>query len=132
MPARPAVREADFYALYDQTREDVEQQTNFGFTEFIEMLDFMALHRGYEVKPTRYLEIPRQVEEGVRYTGEKFEYVTAQLGYMLGSDLYDAYLEGAVTRRFLKSIFLAHLDKAGTPAQTYFTVAAKVRRDRKP
>lgn len=130
-PGRPAVREADFYALYDQTREDVEQQTNFGFAEFIEMLDFMALHRGYEIKPTRYIEVPRQIEEGLRYTGEKLDYVTAQLGYMLGSDLYDAYLEGEVTRRFLKGIFLAHLDELGVPAQAYFALAAKVRPDKK-
>jgi hypothetical protein len=128
-PARPAVREADFYALYDQTREDVEQQTNFGFAEFIEMLDFLALHRGYELKPNRYIEIPPQIEEGLRYSGEKFDYATTQLGYMLGSDLYDTYLEGAVTRRFLKSVFLAHLDEPGTPAQTYFSLAAKVRHD---
>jgi hypothetical protein len=129
-PARKPARESDLYALYDQTREDVEQQTSFAFGEFIEMLDFMALHRGYEVNPRRYLQVPRQIQEGLLYTGEKFDYLTVQLGYMLGSDLYDAYLEGAVTRRFLKSIFLAHLDEPGTPAQAYFGLAAKVRRDK--
>jgi hypothetical protein len=130
-PARTPARESDLYALYDQTREDVEQQTSFGFGEFIEMLDFMALHRGYEVNPRRYLQVPRQIQEGLLYTGEKLDYITLQLGYMLGSDLYDAYLEGAVTRRFLKSVFLAHLDEPGTPAQTYFALAAKVRRDKR-
>lgn len=130
-PARPPVRESDLYALYDQTREDVEQQTSFGFSEFIEMLDFMALHRGYERNPKRYLQTPKQIEEGMVYTGEKFDYVTAHLGYMLGSDLYDAYLEGRVSRRFLKSIFLAHLDSPGTPAQAYFGLVAKVRHENK-
>lgn len=130
-PGRTPARESDLYALYDQTREDVEQQTNFGFAEFIEMLDFMALHRGYEVNPRRYLQIPRQIQDGLLYTGEKFDYITLRLGYMLGSDLYDTYLEGSVTRRFLKSLFLAHLDEPGTPAQVYFNLAAKVRRDKK-
>jgi hypothetical protein len=117
--------------LYDQTREDVEQQTSFGFSEFIEMLDFMALHRGYELNPRRYLQTPKQIEEGMRYTGERFDYITSQLGYMLGSDLYDAYIEGHITRRFLKSIFLAHLDEPGAPAQAYFGLVAKVRREKR-
>jgi hypothetical protein len=131
-PARPPIRESDLYALYDQTREDVEQQTCFGFTEFIEMLDFMVLHRGYELNPARYLQVPRQIEEAMGYTGEKVDYLTAQLGNMLGSDLYDAYLAGRVTRRFLKSIFLAHLDDPGTPAQAYFDLVARVRRENQP
>jgi hypothetical protein len=130
-PARAPARESDLYALYDQTREDIEQQTSFGFTEFIEMLDFMALHRGYEINPRRYAQVPRQIQEGMLFTGEKLDYITAQLGYMLGSDLYDAYLEGRITRRFLKRAFLAHLDVPGAPAQTYFALAAEVRRERK-
>ncbi len=130
-PGRPPVRECDFYALYDQTREDVEQQTSFGFNEFIELLDFLALHRGYELNPTRYLPVPRQVAEGLRYTGEKFDYLTGQLGYLLGSDLYDAYLEGRISRRFLKTLFLSHLDDPGTPRQAYFRLVAKVRPEKK-
>jgi len=131
-PARPPVRESDFYALYDQTREDIEQQTSFGFSEFIEMLDFMVLHRGYELNPARYPTVPEQIKEAMGYTGEKFDYLTVQLGNMLGSDLYDAYLAGRVSRRFLKRIFLAHLDDPGTPAQAYFDLVARVRREQPP
>jgi hypothetical protein len=130
-PARMPVRESDLYSLYDQTREDIEQQTAFAFREFIEMLDFMALHRGYEINPRRYLQVPRQIEEGMLYNGEKLDYITTQLGYMLGSDLYDAYLKGAVTCRFLKSIFLAHLDEPGAAAEAYFSLSAKARREQK-
>jgi len=32
-----------------------------------------------------------------RSNGAKFEYITQQLGYLLGCDLYDAYLEGRVS-----------------------------------
>jgi hypothetical protein len=126
-PARPPIREADLYALYEQTREDVEQQTSFRFSEFISMLDFVVFHRGYELNPVRYRPVPEQLEEAMRSPGEKFDYLAAQLGNMLGSDLYDAYLAGRVTRRFLKSVFLAHLDDPGTPAHAYFDLVARVR-----
>jgi hypothetical protein len=66
------------------------------------------------------------------YTGERFDYLTVQLGNMLGSDLYDAYLAGRVSRGFLKRIFLAHLDDPGTPAQAYFDLVARVRREQPP
>lgn len=127
-PARAAVRESEIYDLYDQTREDVEHQTRFDFSEFIEMVDFLVLHRGYELNPRKFRETPAPIVEGVKANGEKFEYLTQKLGYMLGSDLYDAYLEGSVTRRFLKSLFLIHLEQPGTAKKAYFELARRVRK----
>src|SRR5581483_6120544 len=95
--------------------------------EFIEMVDLLALHRGFELNPKRYRELPGQIEEGLQLTGEKLEYVTQQLGYMLGSDIYDAYLEGELSRRFLKSLFLVHIDEPGVAPETYFHIVRKVR-----
>src|SRR6266849_7960175 len=34
-PARPPVRETDLYELYEQTHEDLKQQSAFGFEEFV-------------------------------------------------------------------------------------------------
>jgi hypothetical protein len=127
-PARPAVRESELYELYNETREDAEQRTGWTFAEFIQLLDFLVLHRGFELNPKRYRELPVQIEEGVQLTGDRLEYATRQLGYMLGSDLYDAYLEGTVSRRYLKSVYLAHLEDPGAAARTYFAVVRKVRR----
>ncbi|PYX90788.1 MAG: hypothetical protein DMG68_00615 [Acidobacteria bacterium] len=127
-PARAAVRESEIYDLYDQTREDIEQQTGFEFGEFIEMVDFMVLHRGYELNPKKFGETPQPIAEGVDAAGQKFDYLTRQLGYMLGSDLYDAYLEGSVTRRDLKSLFLIHLEQAGVARAAYFELVARVRK----
>ncbi|HYL16085.1 MAG TPA: ChaN family lipoprotein [Terriglobales bacterium] len=126
-PGRPAVRESELYELYDHTREDVEQQTTFEFQEFIRMVDFLALHRGFERNARRYMQRPKPIAEGLQYEGAKLDYVTRQLGYMLGSDLYDAYLEGRVTRRFLKGLFLLHLEQAGAAAAAYFATVRKVR-----
>jgi len=130
-PARPAVRESELYELYDHTREDVEHSTNFAFPEFIEMVDFLALHRGYELNPRRYAEIPDPILSGVQYTGEKLEWCTRQLGYMLGTDVYQAYLEGIVTPRFLKNLFLLHIDEPASAGAAYFALARKIRRPNK-
>jgi len=126
-PARPAAREAELYELYDLTHEDVQQQTSFDFPEFIGMIDFLALHRGYELNPRRYPEPPQSIVEGLQFTDAKFDYVTRQLGYMLGSDLYDAYLDGLVTRRFLKKLFLLHIESPGAAPRAYFAIVRKVR-----
>lgn len=130
-PERAPLREAELYALYEQTRGDVEQQTSFEFPDFIEMLDFLALHRGFELNPSRYADVPTQIKEGVEWEREKLEYVTRQLGYMLGSDIYDAYLEGRISRRVLKSFFLRHLEEPGTARETYFALVSKVRPEKK-
>ena len=75
------------------------------------------------------LEVPPALmQEGVEFTGEKFEYTTRRLGYMLGSELYDAYLAGRVSKRFLRSLFYRNLNVPGSARETYFAVASKIRR----
>jgi hypothetical protein len=127
-PGRPPARESELYELYDETREDVEQRAPWSLEEFIELVDLLALHRGFELNPKRYRELPQQIERGVQLTGDRLEYVTQQLGYMLGSEIYDAYLHGELTRRYLKSLFLIHIDEPGAAAETYFNIVRRVRR----
>jgi len=130
-PARPPAREAELYELYDRTREDVEQSSDFSFPEFIEMVDFLALHRGYELNPDRYPEPPEPIQIGLQFRAEKLDYCARQLGYMLGTDLYDAYLEGKAKTRFLKKLFLIHLEEPGIAAAAYFAVVRKIRQTRR-
>ena len=126
-PARPALRETDLYELYEQTHEDLEQQSAFGFEEFVKLVDFMVLHRQFELNPQRFSEVPKPIEEGVVVAGEKLEYVTRQLGYLLGSELYNGYLEGRVTRGSLRRLFLTHLGQPGAARETYFSLVRKLR-----
>jgi hypothetical protein len=130
-PARPPLRETDLYELYEQTHEDLEQQSAFGFEEFVKLVDFMVLHREFELKPQRFSEVPKPIEEGVCLAGEKLEYVTRQLGYLLGSDLYNGYLEGRVTRGALRRLFLTHLEQPGAARNMYFSLVRKLRAARK-
>jgi hypothetical protein len=130
-PARQAIREQDLYELYDETREDVEHSTGISFPEFIGLVDFLALHRGYELNPDRYAEAPQPIQVGVRHGGEKLQFCTRQLGYMLGTDLYDAYMEGKVTTRYLKRLFLVHLEQPGIAGAAYFAIVRKIRHTKK-
>jgi hypothetical protein len=125
-PARPAVREAELYALYAQSQSDIEQQTMHTYSDYMRMVDFLVLHKDYEVSPRRYLAVPALIQEGVKFTGERFDFATRQLGYMLGSELYDAFVAGRVSKRFLRSLYFRKLDRPGSPADVYFAVIRKI------
>jgi hypothetical protein len=53
-------------------------------------------------------------QETLQGDGIKSEVMAKQVGYGLGNSLYDAYLEGHVTRCALRRLFLAQLEKPGT------------------
>jgi hypothetical protein len=95
------------------------------------MVDFLALHRGYELNPDRFPKAPEPIRKGVECSGERLEYCARQLGYMLGTDLYHAYLEGEVNPRFLKKLFLIHLEEPGIAPAAYFAVVKQIRRVKK-
>ncbi len=127
-PDRPPVCESDLYAIYGQPREEVAEQSGFAFREYMEMVDFLILHKDYELNQRQYHGVPPQLLAGLEYEGEKLAYVTRQLGYMLGSELYDAYLAGRVAKRFLRSLFFRKLDAAGAARAVYFAVVRKTRK----
>ncbi len=126
-PARAAVRESDLRDLGEQTREDIERQTGFGFAESMRAIDFLLLHRLLEVDAKQCEQVRGSLDEGIRSSGAKFEYITGQLGYLLGCDLYDGYLEGRVPPGFVRGLFLTHVDEPGTARQEYFTLVNRLR-----
>ena len=130
-PARESVRESGLYVLYTHPREVVEEQTIFSYRRFLEMVDFLVLHKDWEANHGRYRQVPELIGVGLQYQGEPFEYVTRQLGLMLGSQLYDAYISGNVAKRFLRSLFLRKLYRPGIARAAYFEAARKVRLTRR-
>jgi hypothetical protein len=52
-------------------------------------------------------------QETLRGDGIKSEAMAQQVGYGLGNNLYDAYVEGLVTRSTLRRLFLVQLEKPG-------------------
>jgi hypothetical protein len=130
-PTRPAVRETDLYALYAQPREAIEERTIYSYREYMQMIDFLVLHRDFETHHGRYSIVPELIKEGLQYSGEKLEFVVQQLGAMLGSDLYEAYLAGRISRRFIRSLLFRDLEARSAARAAYFVVARRVRSPRK-
>ncbi|HKM46403.1 MAG TPA: ChaN family lipoprotein [Terriglobales bacterium] len=108
-PARPAFRDADLAELFDVTHEDLEQQTSLPFGDAVEVLDFLTEHRQHDL---RDLHAPA-------FTGRKHEYAAEQLGYLTGTDLYDAYIEGRLSTAHLRKLFLTHIEEPGMARQAY-------------
>jgi hypothetical protein len=126
-PARPAARESDLRELNDATREDVERQTGLDFPAAVRAIDFLLLHRLLETDARQCDSVRGSLDEGIRSSGAKFEYITQQLGYLLGCDLYEGYLEGRVTPGFVRTLFLTHVEEPGAARETYFTLVSRLR-----
>lgn len=127
-PTRPSVREADLYPLYAQPQEQIEEKTIYSYREYMEMIDFLALHKDYEANVRHYRGMPDLIRQGVLFTGDKLEFVTVWLGQMLGTELYEAYLAGRVAKRFLRSLWMRPLYRPGAARIAYFATVRKVRR----
>jgi len=125
-PARPPLRDSDLHALYDVTREDLEQQTALAYSDAVEVIDFLAWHRaaGKSEKPRPAGPDWSRV---LGFSGRKREYVTEQLGNLLGNDLYDAYIDGRIGPAALRRVFLAHLEEPGAAQEVYANLNARLR-----
>jgi Haem-binding uptake, Tiki superfamily, ChaN len=117
-PARPALRDTDIEALYDVTREDLELQTALPFADAVEALDFLVEHRKLDFYHAhRVRRTSGAASEAPAFTGRKYEYAAEQLGYLTGTDLYDAYIEGRLTTTALRKLFLTHIEEPGVARQ---------------
>jgi uncharacterized iron-regulated protein len=119
-PARPAFRDVDLNELSDLIREDLEQQTSLPYTDAVEALDFLAAHRAFGRSRQKSRCVPEWLRRGFAFTGRKYEYITQQLGYLAGNDLYDAYLEGRLTPTALRKMFVTHIEESGVAREIYF------------
>ncbi len=129
-PARAAVREGDYYALYSHPREVVECCGLYSYREYLEMIDFLLLHKDYELRRTQYGRAPQLINSGLQYGGARFTYVTRELGLMLGSELYDAYVAGRMTRQSLRALFFRSR-RPGDAAKRYFELVGRIGRARR-
>ncbi len=129
-PARPPVREADYYVLYSQSRGSVESNSLCTYREYLEMIDFLLLHKDYELHRQEYGPAPRLIEAALQSSGWRFAFVTRELGLMLGTELYDAYVAGRLTKRTLRSL-ICRSRRTAEAAQLYFRLAQRVARPRR-
>jgi uncharacterized iron-regulated protein len=69
----------------------------------------------------------KAAQAAVRADKSKCESVARDLGYRIGSQIYDAYLSGKVAPSGLRRLFLAHLNEPGLARKVCATVIAKLR-----
>jgi hypothetical protein len=130
-PGRRVLRESELYALYAQPREAIEEQTLFRYREYMQMLDFLVLHKDYEANVRAYWELPELMCEGVAYLDARREFCTRVLGQLLGAEIYDAYLAGRAPKRFLRTLFCRKLLLPGAARLEYFTTVRRLRAPRR-
>ncbi|MGD0792568.1 MAG: ChaN family lipoprotein [Terriglobales bacterium] len=131
-PARPALRDNDLADLFDVTREDLEQQTALPFADAVDALDFLIQHRECDFRDNhRSQSQPSEsLAQAPAFTGRKYEYVAEQLGYLTGTDLYDAYIEGRLTTAALRKLFLTHIEQPGVAREAYVQLRTRLRSGR--
>ena len=71
------------------------------------------------------------MHDALRGDRNKFDCIAQKLGYTLGSQLYDAYLRGCVSRSVLRHLFLARIEEPGKARAVCWEVARKIRGSRK-
>jgi hypothetical protein len=62
--------------------------------------------------------------EAVHGSRTRFDLIARDLGYRMGSELYDRYLSGRVRRSALRRIFLADLEKPDAARKAFLKIAA--------
>ncbi len=56
----------------------------------------------------------------------QYDYVSEQLGYLAGNDLYDAYVQGRLTPAHLRKLFLAHIHEPNSAREAYFQLLSRL------
>lgn len=73
----------------------------------------------------------RFMREALRGDRIQFDAFAQKLGYRLGSELYDAYLRGNVSRTALRHLYLAHLEASGEAWSVLEEILRKIGSSRK-
>ena len=69
----------------------------------------------------------KAAQAAIRTDSGKLESAAQDLGYRIGSQIYDAYLAGRVAPSGLRRLFLAHLDEPGMARKVCAAVVSKLR-----
>jgi hypothetical protein len=86
--------------------------------------------RGYENGDSMMLSraaYERAANLAVSGDAEKFDSLAQDLGYRLGSQIYDGYLAGKVKPAGVRRLFLAHLDEPGLARKVCTALISRVR-----
>ncbi|MGH9565325.1 MAG: hypothetical protein ACRD4I_05040, partial [Candidatus Angelobacter sp.] len=123
LPDFPVMREADLCGLRLRT---TEEQSPFAHREFLKLLDFLLLHKQFELQPRRCTEAPAPLRSGIKAGGKRREFLVRHLGAILGAELHDAYVAGILGKSYLRALFFRKTHLPGVAKRTYFDLAKQI------
>lgn len=80
-----------------------------------------------EAAPLSRAALEKAAESAVRSEADKAEFVGKEFGYLIGSQIYDAYLAGKVPSGGLRRLFLARLHEPGGARKVCAALIARLR-----
>ncbi len=124
LPHYPVRRQEDFRGL--NGKQPASEQTIFSPREYKDMVEFLVTHKEGEGQARLRAELPRVIATGIASSGTKREFLVNNLGAMLGAEIHEAYLAGALSKNYLRSLFFRKIHLPGVARKTYFELARKV------
>lgn len=86
-----------------------------------------AAHQSQNCPALSRVACERVAQTAVGAEEAQFEAIARDLGYQMGSDLYDVYLSGKAKPRAIRRLFLAHLDKPGLARKVCTAAISRLR-----
>ncbi|PYS20245.1 MAG: hypothetical protein DMF72_21670 [Acidobacteria bacterium] len=127
-PSHPVKEEDNLCSLYSQGQEELDAGIPLSTQEHTRILDWVMLHRDYELHSRSYATKPALLHEFLSAPVMTLEVLAKYLGDLLGSDLYRAYIAGRLSRREARSLFFRKL--AAGSREAYFATVRRVRQGR--
>ncbi|HZD95040.1 MAG TPA: ChaN family lipoprotein [Candidatus Sulfotelmatobacter sp.] len=129
LPHYPVLRRSDFGTLNAPAQMSVARHAPLGDRERKEMIEFLVLHKESEGHARLRADLPRVIATGIASSGQKREFLVRNLGSMLGAEMHEAYLTGALSKSYLRALFFRKVHLPGVAKKTYFELARKVNPD---
>ncbi len=122
-----------------QGPEELSYDDRFGVRVMEHALAYCGSRILYPARPAVRLEKGLELSRSqiakfmsdAKHDERKFDSVTQCFGFALGSELYDAYVKGCVTRISLRHLFLAHLEGPDEGETVLNELVRKLRASRK-
>jgi hypothetical protein len=113
--------------MHALTREDLERSTGLEFESVKQLIDLAVWHRDLETTLTKFEDF-RETLAGEMPTPPESNFLVRQLGLLLGSDLYNAYLQGRLTPGRVRRLFLTPHNTPEAAPRAYFDLVTGLRR----
>jgi len=125
---RPLREEQELFGAYSAEREEIEEAMGFSYREYIETVDFLVLHRDFELNQRRYAQRPQLMSRFLQARPLKqLDFAAHELGELFGSELYQGYVEGEISKRFIRSLFFRSLAGSKCSRSLYFKAVQRTR-----